>query len=96
MSTPSEAFSEQLLDWLEILRADFSETNIYVTGTSYCGNKSNDSVVLAQRKQSKNIGAFYVGSTDKLVQQNYRYDDCHFSEKGIKALASLIAASWIK
>jgi hypothetical protein len=96
VSTPSDVFSQQLKDWFEILRTDFSDSNIYVTGTSYCGGKSNDSVLLAQSKQSKSIGAVYVGSADKLVQQSYRYDDCHFSEKGSKALASLIAASWIK
>jgi len=96
VSTPHKVYSEQLQDWFEILRTDFSDSNIYVTGTSYCGNRSNESVLFAQRKQAENIGAIYVGSTDKLVQQSYRYDDCHFSEMGTKALASLIAESWIK
>ena len=96
VSTPNELYSEQLKDWFEILKTDFSHSNIYVTGTSYCGNKSNESVLVEQRKQAENIDAVYVGSTDKLIQQSYRYDDCHFSEKGAKALASLIAESWIK
>lgn len=96
VSTPSDVFIQQLNDWFEILRRDFSDSNIYVTGTSYCGGKSNDAVLLAQIKQSHNIDAIYVGSTDKLTQQSHRYDDCHFSEKGVKALASLISASWIK
>jgi hypothetical protein len=96
VSTPNEVFSKQLKDWFEILRTDFSDSNIYVTGTSYCDNQSNDSVLVAQRKQADNIGAVYVDSTDKLLQQRYRYDDCHFSEKGVKALASLIVGSWIK
>lgn len=96
VSTPHEVYNEQLQDWFEMLRTDFSDSNIYVTGTSYCGNKSNESVLVAQRKQAENIGAVYVGSTDKLVQQSYRYDDCHFSQMGTKALASLIAGSWIK
>ena len=94
--TPHEVYSEQLQDWFEILRTDFSDSNIYVTGTSYCDNESNESILVAQRKQAENIGAVYVGSTDKLAQQSYRYDDCHFSEMGTKALASLIAGSWIK
>jgi len=96
VSTSSKVFNQQIKEWLEILRTDFSVSNIYVTGTSYCHGKSNDAVLLAQRKQAENIGAVYVGSTDKLAQQSYRYDDCHFSEKGVKALASLITTSWIK
>jgi len=96
VSTERDVLSQQLRDWFGLLRSDFKDSNIYVTGTSYCSSKSNDSVLSAQRKQAESIEAIYVGSTDKLNQQKYRYDDCHFSEKGIKALAALISDSWIK
>lgn len=96
VSEKNDVFSQQLKVWFELLRSDFSDSNIYVTGTSYCSGNVNDAVLSVQRKQAESIKAIYVGSTDKLVQRSYRYDDCHFSEKGIKALASLIAESWIK
>jgi len=96
VSTQNGVFSQQLKDWFELLRSDFSDSNIFVTGTSYCSGKFNDAVLSVQRKQAESIGAIYISSTDKLVQHGFRYDDCHFSEKGINALASLIRESWIK
>lgn len=96
VSTPNEVFNIQLKQWFKILRSDFKQSNIFVTGTSYCSNRSNENVLLSQRKNAKEIGAIYVGSTDDLFEQDYRYDDCHFSEKGIRELALLIKKSWIK
>ena len=94
--TEIEVLNKQLKKWFRILRKDFEKSNIYITGTSYCFANSNENILKIQKSNAKEIDAIYVGSTDELIDQSLRYDDCHFSEKGIRALASLIAKSWIK
>jgi hypothetical protein len=95
-STPQEKFTSNLIAWLDIVSADLSTTDIYLTGTSYCDGSENQQVVEAQKRLINKYNGIFVGSTDVLKDVKYRYDDCHFSEQGIKKLAELISDSWIK
>jgi len=47
-------------------------------------------------KYSKSLGAIFVDNVDELNDMSLRYDDCHYSEKGARALARKIASYWIK
>ena len=96
VATPKENFELDLAKWLTILSKDLPQTTLYITGTSYCSGNASHSVLEAQKRLSQSLGGVYVGSTDSLVQSQYRYDDCHFSEKGVNALADLISSSWVK
>jgi len=94
--TSNEKFESSLKKWLGIVKADFPNTNLYLTGTSYCNGSANPQVLVTQEKLIKAIGGIYIGSTDVLTSVNLRYDDCHFSEQGINALTEIISAPMIK
>lgn len=96
VSTPKKELNKKLKKWFTILRKDFNNSNIYITGTSYCNGKENANVLKAQQKYADKINAIYLGSTDAFKEQSLRYDDCHFSKKGIIKLSSFIAEKWIK
>jgi hypothetical protein len=72
----------------------FPKTNLYVTGTSYCNGKKNKNVIKIQKETAKKTGAIYVGETDSLVGSKFRYDDCHYSEKGVDELTNMLARKY--
>jgi len=96
IDTEISQFRTNLKAWLNIIRNDLPDTDLYVTGTSYCGGKSSASITSAQRQISEEVGAKFVRSTDDLTNVNYRYDDCHFSEQGVRALAEILSDSIAK
>ena len=89
-------FRTNLETWFNIIRYDLPDTDLYISGTSYCNGSSNTSNVSAQRQISEKVGATFVGSTDDLINVNYRYDDCHFSEQGVRALVEILSGSITK
>lgn len=96
VSTPRDDFEQDLKEWFGIVRKDFNDAKIYITGTSYCKGAYNNNILQAQEKYASEIGGIFVGSTDVLNNDAFRYDGCHFSREGIIELARLISSRWIK
>ena len=96
VETPINDFKKELSEWIDIVKKDLPKTKLYITGTSYCKGKSNIKVLDVQKKIADLKNAIYVGSTDSLNKSIYRYDNCHFSGKGIEELANILASNWIK
>jgi hypothetical protein len=64
---------------------------VIVAQTTYCAGRDSPGIRAAQAAL---VAAEHVHAgpdTDRLTQANYRYDDCHFSEQGVRALAPLWA-----
>ena len=88
--TDKSLFTKQLREWMSTVRKDLPNTQILMTGTSYCDGAKSDEVVAAQKDAAEYVGASFIGSTDNLVGISERYDDCHFSEQGIRKLAEFL------
>ena len=72
----------------------FPKTSLYVTGTSYCNGIQNKNVIKIQKETAEKSGAIYVGETDSILGAKFRYDDCHYSEKGVDELSSMLARKY--
>lgn len=90
VTTKPRLFEQQLTHWIERVKSDFQKTRLYLTGTSYCQGRSSANIVNSQKLVSRKFGATFIGVTDTIKEVKHRYDDCHFSERGIEKLVSLL------
>jgi hypothetical protein len=89
--TPKAVYEDLLRNWIGELRKELPTTRIAISGTSYCNGSGNKEITGVQEKLSDELGLTYLGATDRLTESSHRYDDCHFSERGLMALSHLLA-----
>jgi len=82
--------------FISILLKDFNDSNVYIIPSTYCNKNPSIDINNIYMKYSKSLGAIFVDNVDELNDMSLRYDDCHYSEKGARALARKIASYWIK
>ena len=94
--TDLDSLDMDIRNFLSILSSDFNKSNIYIIPSTYCNKNPSFVINNIYMKHSKSLGAVFIDNVDELNQISLRYDDCHYSERGIRALAVKIASYWIK
>lgn len=89
-NTPNNIFQNQLDDWLKKLKHDFYFSKIGVVGHSYCKG-SDSSITKVQELLAKKNGLVFLGNMDDFSDDEFRYDDCHLSMRGVDAVSNMIA-----
>ena len=78
-------------------RKFFPESYFGVALVSRCGKNSQSEILRKAQKESVNSfkNAFISADSDAIFGYDYRYDDCHFNQKGIKKLGDMYMESTI-
>jgi len=76
----------------DALRGGGVDTPIFVSQTSLCGAYESSEVTTAQHRLSEELQGVYPGPNTDELGTKYRYDTCHFNEKGLDRAARL----WLK
>ena len=85
--TARAAYKADFEQMLSALRGGGVDTPVLVSLTTLCGKYESDGIRRAQRQLAEdNPGVFSGPDTDALGKK-YRYDACHFNDKGLEAAA---------
>ena len=85
--TARAAYKHDFEVMLRAIRSGGLDTPVLVSLTTLCGRYESDDIRRAQRQIAKdNPGVFFGPDTDALGRK-FRYDGCHFNEKGLEAAA---------
>lgn len=83
--TSETDYQRMFLGMLEGLRRAGVDAPVFVAVASYCYGKAGMEVRRAQRSLVNSDHKIYAGpDTDTLSSQEDRYDDCHFSDVGLR------------
>ncbi|MFT5573013.1 MAG: hypothetical protein ACI9FR_001946 [Cryomorphaceae bacterium] len=88
IGTEVSAYKSSLMQFMRGVQSRYPSSQIAISGTSYCGGHQSKNLVAAQRKVANKLDLIWLGSTDDLSAPQYRYDDCHFSQLGLKKAAA--------
>ena len=86
-------FKVNLTKFMKSIKNDLPQTEIFITGTSYCNGVDNLLIVAAQKKVANNLNINFIEGMDDLNSPRLRYEGCHFNELGIEKLSELLANS---
>ena len=98
LKTDPARYKEQFLSFVETLRVNAVDAPIFVSTATRClpGWSEPNAIETAQRDLASIKPAFEPGvDTDKLLEAQDRYDDCHFADSGevktARAWAAILA-----
>lgn len=89
METSQADYERAFGQMVDSLRGHGIHAPIYVAVASRCGNDGSDAVRAAQRALLDPRKNIYPGPDTDALGSDYRFDDCHFSERGLEAHADL-------
>ena len=95
LRTDPAHYKQQFLSFAETLRANSVDAPVFVSTASRClpGWSETNAIRTAQQELAAAHPGFRPGvDTDKLLQAQDRYDDCHMSDSGEKKTANAWAA----
>lgn len=89
-NTSGEAYRQGLIRFIHELRALGVRAPIHVARTSYCKGRINRDITTAQiQVLDSGLGILTGPDTDALVGEAWRADGCHFTARGLAAVATL-------
>ena len=98
LKTDPARYKEQFLSFVETLRANAVDATVFVSTATRClpGWSEPNAIETAQRELASIEPGFEPGvDTDKLLEAQDRYDDCHFADSGevktARAWAAILA-----
>ena len=98
LKTDSARYKKHFLSFVESLRANAVDAPVFVSKASRCGpawTESNPIRTAQQELASTQPGIMTGVDTDKLLEAQDRYDDCHFADSGevktARAWAAILA-----
>ena len=86
--TTRKLYVEDFEEMLRALRSGGVDAKLLVSLTSLCGIFESDAVRRAQRQLAKKHPGVFPGPDTDALGKKYRYDACHFNDKGLEAAAS--------
>jgi len=92
-NTNPSRYSKDLEQLLKNIHAEFPGSRISLSSTSYCGGGSKHAITDAQKLIASRNNYIWLGNTDILNAPEYRYDNCHLSEQGLRSVAGMFAKS---
>ena len=98
LKTDPARYEEQLLSFVATLRANGIDATVFVSTATRClpGWSERNAIQAAQQELASSRPGFKPGvDTDKLLEPQDRYDDCHFADSGevktARAWAAILA-----
>ena len=98
LKTDPASYKKHFLSFVESLRANAVDAPVFVSQASRCGpgwTESNAIRTAQQELASTQPGIKAGVDTDRLLEAQDRYDDCHFADSGevktAKAWAAILA-----
>jgi Carbohydrate esterase, sialic acid-specific acetylesterase len=98
LKTDSARYKKHFLSFVESLRANAVDAPVFISKASRCGpawTESNAIRTAQQELASTQPGLMTGVDTDKLLEAQDRYDDCHFADSGevktARAWAAILA-----
>ena len=95
LKTDPARYKEHFLSFVESLRANAVDAPVFISKASRCGpawTESNAIRTAQQELASTQPGIMTGVDTDKLLEAQDRYDDCHFADSGEVKTATAWAA----
>ena len=86
--TSRKLYVEDFEEMLAALRSGGVDAKLLVSLTSLCGTFESDAIRRAQRQLAKKHPGVFPGPDTDALGKRYRYDACHFNDKGLEAAAS--------
>lgn len=90
-ATPPLVYRAQVEKVFARVRERFADVPIALSGSSYCFGVAAPQIVEAQRILAQEMDLIWLGETDDLRGENYRYDDCHLTREGMLAYSERFA-----
>ncbi|MEM9400404.1 MAG: sialate O-acetylesterase [Verrucomicrobiota bacterium] len=85
-----EEYKDSLESFFSKIKKQFPDSRIALSGTSYCGEEAPQ-IVQAQQDIAERNGYIWLGKTDQFIDTHYRYDSCHLSEQGMRAISGMFS-----
>jgi hypothetical protein len=86
-SLPPQQYLESLNQVIDLTKKYFPKSKFFVSQASVCGNLASSPKLLQAQKQATYREGVFSGPNTDLISLDDRYDECHFSARGIEQYA---------